>query len=125
MSLLGLYKQCHFWGSGSFTYAVNALSINMLQNDPAVASFLLASQAYHTFKLILCMDIFLGASRIVCSHVILSSFNFLFYNPLYLIFLLKFPLISLHNIIFCSSFLERYSPPSCFLSSCFFLVASY
>ena len=46
-SLLGLYKQSHFWGSGSFAYAVNALPINMLQKDPAVASFLLASQASH------------------------------------------------------------------------------
>ena len=46
-SLLGLYKQHQFWGSGSFTYTVNALPINVLQKDPAVASFLLASQAYH------------------------------------------------------------------------------
>jgi hypothetical protein len=43
ISLLGLYKQRQFWGSGSFAYAVNALPINMLQKDPAVASFLLAS----------------------------------------------------------------------------------
>jgi hypothetical protein len=27
MSLLGLYKQCQFWGSGSFAYAVHALPI--------------------------------------------------------------------------------------------------
>jgi hypothetical protein len=42
-SLLGLYKQHHFWGSGSFAYAVHALPINVLQKDPVVASYLLAS----------------------------------------------------------------------------------
>ena len=46
-SLLGLYKQRHFWGSGSFAYAVHALPINMLQKDPVVASYLLASRASH------------------------------------------------------------------------------
>jgi hypothetical protein len=42
-SLLGLYKQHHFWGSLSFTYAVHALPINVLQKDPVVESYLLAS----------------------------------------------------------------------------------
>jgi hypothetical protein len=48
MSLLGLYKQCHFWGSGSFAYTVHALPINMLQKDPVVAFYLLASRASHS-----------------------------------------------------------------------------
>ena len=46
-SLLGLYKQRHFWGSGSFAYAVHALPINVLQKDPVVASYLQASRASH------------------------------------------------------------------------------
>ena len=45
MPLLGLYKQRHFWGSGSFAYAVHALPINVLQKDPVVASALLESRA--------------------------------------------------------------------------------
>jgi hypothetical protein len=49
-SLLGLYKQRHFWGSGSFAYAVHALPINMLQKDSVVASYLQASQASHTHQ---------------------------------------------------------------------------
>ena len=47
MSLLGLYKQRQFWALGSFAYAVHALPINVLQKDPVVASYLLASWASH------------------------------------------------------------------------------
>lgn len=46
-SLVGLYKQRHFWGSGSFAYSVHALPINVLQKDPVVASYLQASRVSH------------------------------------------------------------------------------
>ena len=46
-SLVGLYKQRHFWGSGSFAYSVHTLPINVLQKDPVVASYLQASRASH------------------------------------------------------------------------------
>ena len=46
-SLVGLYKQRHFWGSGSFAYSVHALPIKVLQKDHVVASYLLASRVSH------------------------------------------------------------------------------
>jgi hypothetical protein len=51
-SLLGLYKQSHFGGSGSFAYADHALPIDVLQKDPVVASYLLASWASYNLGII-------------------------------------------------------------------------
>ena len=61
MPLLGLFKQYYFWGSGSFAFTVKALPINVLQKDPVVASFLLASQASTTLfsTLTFCSNFFI------------------------------------------------------------------